>query len=110
MLPGRVPAMRLGKVTVLTGSSLRLRGHELASIKRKVARRSRGLCECTSCQQSGHPLPAQEYDHRVPLWEGGGNGLDNWQHLNARCHARKTAAEHRRRLGLDRAEGPDPGA
>jgi 5-methylcytosine-specific restriction protein A len=101
MLGARVPAARLAKVEVLTGASQRLRGRELAAIKRRVGKRSRGLCECTSCQQSGHPLPAQEYDHRIPLWEGGGNGIDNWQHLNRTCHATKTAAEHRRRLGLE---------
>jgi 5-methylcytosine-specific restriction protein A len=78
----------------------RLRGKEMTKLKRAVAKRSGGYCECLACSQ-GSRLPAEEFDHIVPLWDGGGDGLDNLQHLNRECHARKTAEENRRRLGLD---------
>jgi 5-methylcytosine-specific restriction protein A len=101
MLGARIAVAKLGRVRVMTtGADQRIRGHELGAIKRKVAKRSQGWCECTLCRHSGQPLPAQEYDHVIPLWEGGGNEFANWQHLNGECHKRKTAEEARRRLGL----------
>jgi 5-methylcytosine-specific restriction protein A len=104
MLGPRMRIAQLGRVRVLTtGADQRIRGYELGAIKRKIARRSRGWCECALCRHSEHPLPAQEYDHIVPLWEGGGNEFANWQHLNGDCHKRKTAAEARRRLGIEEA-------
>jgi 5-methylcytosine-specific restriction protein A len=99
--PRPAPASLARVRTFTTGADQRIRGHELGAIKRKVARRSQGLCECTTCRQSGAPLPAEEYDHIVPLWEGGGNEFSNWQHLNSTCHKAKTTAESRRRLGID---------
>lgn len=102
MLGSRIPAAKLSRVRVLTtGADQRIRGHELGVIKRRVRRRSGGWCECATCRHAPRPLPAQEYDHIVPLWEGGGNEFSNWQHLNSDCHKRKTAEEHRRRLGID---------
>lgn len=70
------------------------------AIKRAVRKRSRGWCECTACRRSGAPLPAAEFDHVIPLWEGGTNDLGNWQHLAIDCHKAKSAAETRRRLGI----------
>lgn len=102
MLGPSVATTKLGTARTLTVSgSQRVRGAELRRLQRLVAKRSRGLCECADCQRSGFPLPAAEFDHIVPLWEGGGDGLDNLQHLSVDCHKCKSAAEHRRRLGLD---------
>lgn len=102
-LGSRVQAARLVRAAPLTTASARLVPNSLAyrAMKRMVAKRSRGLCECTACRRSGAPLPAQEFDHIIPLWEGGTNDPGNWQHLNADCHKAKTAAETRRRLGIE---------
>jgi 5-methylcytosine-specific restriction protein A len=101
MLGSRVGKTSLGMVRVLSVSGdQRVRGAELSKIKRLVRKRSGGWCECTQCRQST-PLPAAEFDHVVPLWEGGGDGIDNFQHLSRDCHLRKSATEHRRRLGID---------
>lgn len=98
----RVQLASLARAKPLTTASVRIvpGSAEHRAIKRAVAARSGGWCECTPCRQSGHPLPAQEFDHVIPLWEGGGNDPGNWQHLNKDCHKRKSAAETRRRLGL----------
>jgi 5-methylcytosine-specific restriction enzyme A len=101
MLRPRVGLAQLGTARVLTVSGTqRLRGRELRKIKQLVAKRSGGWCECSECRH-GSPLPAEEFDHVVPLWEGGGDGIDNFQHLARACHLRKSAEENRRRLGLD---------
>jgi 5-methylcytosine-specific restriction protein A len=102
MLGARVPLASIASVRTLTVSgSQRLRGGDMRRLKRMVAKRSGGLCECGECQRLGRRLPADEFDHIVPLWEGGGDSLDNLWHLNRACHAKKTAAELKRRLGLD---------
>jgi 5-methylcytosine-specific restriction enzyme A len=102
-LGSRVGTVSLARVPGMTTASRRVGNNsaEHRAIKRAVAKRSRGWCECVACQQSGHPLPAQEFDHATPLWDGGNNDLGNWQHLNRECHKRKSAAEARRRLGID---------
>jgi 5-methylcytosine-specific restriction endonuclease McrA len=101
MLGGRVATASIASAPVLTTRWQRPTSAELAAIRRQIVRRSGGWCECTPCRQSGHPLPAEEFDHLIPLWEGGGNGLENWQHLNRQCHLTKSATEARRRLGID---------
>jgi 5-methylcytosine-specific restriction protein A len=101
MIRPTVRTVSLAAVRPLTVSgSQRLRGREMARLKGQVRRRSGGLCECSDCAHLGQRLPADEFDHIVPLWEGGGDGLDNLAHLNRDCHARKTRADERRRLGL----------
>lgn len=95
------PRARLGTANVLLSGAGRDRGLRLAKIRAVVARRSGGWCECDECRITGDRLPADEFDHVVPLWEGGADTIDNFQHLNATCHAKKTARENRRRLGLD---------
>jgi 5-methylcytosine-specific restriction enzyme A len=105
MLRPPVALAKLSAVRTLTvGGSQRLRGREMSRLKAQVRRRSGGYCECSQCARLGQRLPADEFDHIVPLWEGGGDGLDNLAHLNRDCHKRKTRADERRRLGLD----PDP--
>ena len=37
-------------------------------------------------------------DHRIPLFEGGGNSPSNLQALCANCHCEKTALENVRRV------------
>lgn len=94
---------QLARVRTLTTADARLVPGSAAhrEIKRTVARRSGGWCECNECRRSGAPLPAKDFDHVTPLWEGGTNDLGNWQHLNPDCHKKKTAAEARRRMGLE---------
>jgi 5-methylcytosine-specific restriction endonuclease McrA len=45
-----------------------------------------------------------EYDHIVPLWEGGPDVLENIQTLCLECHREKTALEAGRRAHLRRRE------
>lgn len=103
MLRSRIPAARTSRAAPLSTAGARIVPNSAAyrTMKRLIAKRSGGLCECTTCRRSGAPLPAQEFDHVLPLWEGGTNDLGNWQHLNADCHKAKSAAETRRRLGLE---------
>jgi 5-methylcytosine-specific restriction endonuclease McrA len=98
----RVARASVQRVRTITTGDQRIVPNSIAhkAIKRAIRARSQGWCECTSCAQSGAPLPAHEFDHRVPLWEGGGNELGNWQHLSRDCHRAKSASEARRRLGL----------
>lgn len=47
---------------------------------------------------------AVEYDHRVPLWAGGPNTLENIQTLCVPCHRAKTKREAADRAAARRAE------
>ena len=102
-LQPRIQRAGVTRIQPLTTAPARLVPNSAAyrAMKRMVAKRSGGWCECAACRRSGTPLPAQEFDHILPLWEGGTNDLGNWQHLNGDCHKAKTAAETRRRMGLE---------
>lgn len=103
-LGNRLQTANLQRAKPLTTALARLvpGGREERAIKRAIAKRSGGWCECTACRRSGVPLAAAEFDHVIPLWEGGTNDLWNWAHLARPCHKAKTAEEARRRLGLAR--------
>jgi 5-methylcytosine-specific restriction protein A len=48
---------------------------------------------CTACDSEGRVSPAEEVDHRTPLWAG---GSDEWHNLQGLCidhHKAKTARE-----------------
>lgn len=51
-----------------------------------------------ACERCGRYAPLQ-VDHIVPLRDGGANTRQNLQALCHECHARKTAADRRRRSG-----------
>lgn len=58
--------------------------------KKQVAARQDWKCACC-----GKKLSAlYELDHIVPLWKGGGNGIENLQCLNPECHMAKTINEN----------------
>lgn len=102
-LQPRVGTAKISRTAPLSTAPARIANNSTAhqAIKRMVAKRSGGWCECTACRLSGAPLPAEQFDHLIPLWEGGTNDLGNWQHLNGDCHKAKSAAETRRRMGLE---------
>ena len=50
-------------------------------------------CHCEELLDSTY-----EIDHRVPLWRGGADHIDNCWALHAHCHAKKTQAEEVERL------------
>ena len=68
----------------------RLTGHQ----KRIVA--ARGEWRCGYCEELLDST--YEIDHRVPLWRGGADHIDNCWALHAHCHAKKTQAEEVERL------------
>ena len=67
--------------------------------KKMVASSQRWACALCGCMLDF----CYEVDHRVGLYRGGTNELDNLQALCASCHRRKTVAEHREHLELQEA-------
>ena len=61
--------------------------------KRLVWQRSAGLC--VLCQQDGKITEGEEYDHVIPLAQGGSNHTDNFQFLCRPCHYNKTSEERK---------------
>lgn len=62
------------------------------SVKRRleVFSRANGRCEC-GC---GLKLsPDWQEEHRLPLWLGGADEIENLEAWNKSCHARKTSSE-----------------
>ena len=77
------------------------RGSVSAATSKVVAASQRWRCgDCDDL------LPAAfQIDHRVPLWQGGPDRLDNLQALCPNCHAAKTQREAiARRLASERAD------
>lgn len=105
---GRIRMLRpnVGSISIATaaplrmGEHVRLGGYDKKRLDDAAMKRARGLCECPECRLLPRPLPAEEIDHILPLWEGGAEDLANRQALNKDCHKRKTAAEARRRMGI----------
>ena len=52
---------------------------------------------CVECERQGFTEAATVVDHIIPKVEGGSDSPENLQSLCRFCHARKTAAEVRRR-------------
>lgn len=74
-------------------------------LRRAVFVRARGLCECEVCVSTGAVRMAEEIDHKVPLWAGGSNDLDNLQAMSIECHRRKTDDEAATRQAGDPIQG-----
>lgn len=75
-------------------STKRLRGRKL---QKRSARLYMKNPLCVACQMLGRVKQATEWDHIIPLWEGGIDHESNLQGLCHSCHATKTAEEQRRR-------------
>ncbi len=84
------------------GATERIRGREGAEIRDRILMRDAGICRCAECTRTGRLRPAQQVDHRVPLFDGGLESDSNRYSINARCHAEKTACELRRRKDRQR--------
>lgn len=54
---------------------------------------------CVMCEAKGKVSAAEEWDHIVPLWQGGADAPSNLQGLCHAHHAEKTAAETAARHG-----------
>ena len=54
---------------------------------------------CVECEKLGEVRAVDEWDHKVPLGEGGAEHEDNLQGLCFEHHARKTKREEERRQG-----------
>jgi len=97
MLKPKVAEVRTAVAKTLTTRTARIAGKGRQLIAARIMRRANGLCECADCKLLPVPRIAHEVDHIVPLWEGGAESDTNRQALNAECHAKKTAAEAKRR-------------
>jgi 5-methylcytosine-specific restriction endonuclease McrA len=53
-----------------------------------------------NCAACGEPLDEDEFDHIVPLAQGGSQDLQNFQALHVSCHAEKSAAQRQPRGGV----------
>lgn len=86
---------RLQALTIRPGSEPRLRG------RAAVDRRARYLSDhplCVECTKAGMTTAATTPDHKVPLWAGGPDDLEeNGQALCPAHHDAKTACEARMR-------------
>lgn len=59
-------------------------------------------CLCAGCSEP-KTLAELDFDHRIPLWGGGTNDIENWQGLcRERCHREKTRLEATSRAKADR--------
>ena len=73
-------------------SRRRVSAHE----KRIVGARSGWKCEqCNSILDETY-----ECDHKIPLWKGGGDTIDDLQALCVSCHKKKTLVEEVERLKI----------
>jgi 5-methylcytosine-specific restriction enzyme A len=54
---------------------------------------------CVACERVGLVTAATERDHIIPLADGGSDTAENTQQLCNECHRKKSADEHRRRVG-----------
>lgn len=72
----------------------RMRGRKLQERNERLARANP---LCVRCRAKGIVRAATEWDHIVPLEQGGADDESNLQGLCATCHAEKTAEERRER-------------
>lgn len=70
--------------------------------KAAVIKRQDGLCACGCKERLGDDPRDIEFDHRVELWEGGTNDLDNFAALKKKHHLRKTSRKAKERAKCDR--------
>lgn len=103
MLGKRLPTLNTQRAPTLTTASQRITGSRLQTIRERVLRRAKGLCECEKCRAPGAiPQVAEVVDHKTPLWEGGSDDPhddSNRQALSIEHHNEKSALEAKRRAG-----------
>lgn len=75
----------------------RLRGRKWQTIRERIIRRDKGLCQV--CLQQGRVKKGVEVDHKVPLHKGGSNRDSNLWLLCNDCHDEKSLDEQLDRLG-----------
>ena len=76
-----------------------------AHIKRKVAADAKWLCGiCGELLDETYEL-----DHKIPLWKGGPDDIQNLHPLHASCHRKKTLQEEIERLE-NQTSGPSSSA
>jgi 5-methylcytosine-specific restriction protein A len=54
---------------------------------------------CVECEKVDVVRVGTQWDHIIPLWEGGADHESNMQHLCDECHEIKTTEEAKRRAG-----------
>ena len=81
-----------------TSSTSRGYGYSWQKARERVLLRDCGLC--VPCRDQGRTTQAQEVDHIVPKFEGGGDDELNLQAICDDCHTVKTAAESKRARGF----------
>ena len=91
--PRRIKPATVAETQRLSSKS----GGAWAAIRKRILTRDCGICQCAECKRLGRLRPAQEVDHRIPLWEGGTDDEANLQSINRECHVLKTAEEAKRR-------------
>ena len=96
-LPVQFPPIAGGVTSHTIATHVRTRGKNWLTLRTIVLREAMGLCQCTTCKDTGRLRPATEVDHIVPLWEGGPDALSNLQAINVECHRLKSTAEAARR-------------
>lgn len=89
------PASRVGMAT--TSEMSRTRGSAWMSIRQRILRRDKGLCQ--ECQRNGRLCEATQVDHVTPLHLGGRDNDTNLEAICTGCHDAKTAAEMRELRG-----------
>lgn len=87
MLKPRVPTLKIGARPLTVE-----RDRSWAFRKRRAAFLSEHPL-CAECERTGRVAAAEELDHVVPLWNGGGDDESNWAGLCVPCHRAKTARE-----------------
>lgn len=92
--PLRNTLTRLENVSPAAGG--RIRGRKRVDRNRRLFA-SNPLC--VECLKTGRIAAAEEWDHIVPLADGGLDTPDNLQGLCHECHSAKSAAEARARSG-----------
>lgn len=75
--------------------------------KAEIIKRQGGICGCGCGQPLGAIGRLIEFDHEIPLADGGEDNTDNIQALTKACHRAKTNREARERAKANRlAKGP----
>ena len=94
--PTHHPYARAPRIVRGVSTQPRVRG---LTRKNRNARLARRNPLCVMCSEAGRTEAATEWDHVVPLVDGGLDHESNLQGLCHPCHANKTAAEQRGRRG-----------
>ncbi len=95
-LGSRIAPLKARGAQVLKAGDVRLRGSGLQARNRRLFRKNP---LCVACAAQGRVAPVDEWDHVIPLWEGGHDVEENIQGLCHGHHEQKTAEEAKRRGG-----------